>query len=154
MPLVVSDASPLIALNQIGRLELLHQLFGEILVPPIVVEEVRPSLDLPEWFVEKAPGEEVAPKILGASLDPGESQAITLALELGVRRLILDERAARRIALSLGLPVVGTLGILIAAKKRGLISAMKTCLEELEAHDFRMSEQLLKKVLSAAGEAT
>jgi hypothetical protein len=87
---VVADASPLIALAQIDQLPLLEKLFGEILVPPAVVSEVEQSL--PAFIRERKLSRPIPAAVLRAALDPGESEAISLALEIGAERLILDER--------------------------------------------------------------
>jgi predicted nucleic acid-binding protein len=90
---VVSNASPLIALQQIGQLHLLEQLFGTVLVPSAVVHEVRPSVTLLAWGLQQA----IGPLILSSSLGLGESESISLALETKARLVILDDRPARRL---------------------------------------------------------
>ena len=114
---IVADASPLIALAQVNQLPLLERLFCEILVPPAVVREVE--LPLPAFIRERKLSRPIRAAVLSASLDPGESEAISLALELGADRVILDERAARRLAHDLALPCIGVLGILLASKQKG-----------------------------------
>jgi len=151
---VVSNASPLIALEQIGQLQLLEQLFGIVRVPPAVVSEVTPSVSLPTWIREHALAQPVGPRILGASLGPGESEAISLALETEARLVLLDERPARRLAQALHLPVMGTLGVLLAAKRRRLLTALRPYLDALMQHDFRVASSLYENVLRAAGEDT
>jgi predicted nucleic acid-binding protein len=99
-------------------------IFNEILVPPAVAREIAASVPPQPWISERELTQPLAPQVLQASLGPGESEAISLALELGARWVILDERSARRVAEALGLPVVGTLGILLAAKRRGLLDAV------------------------------
>ena len=128
---VVSNSSPLIALEQLDLLDLLEKIFGRVLVPPAVVREVAPTVALPPWFTERALLQATGPQILSASLGAGESEALTLALELKASLLILDERPARRLAGALGLPVIGTLGLLLKAKRLGLISELKPQLEAL-----------------------
>lgn len=92
MIVVVADASPLIALERIGRLELLKALFEEVLIPPAVAAEVAPRLRLPPWICERALQHPIAREVLPATLGPGESEAISLALEIHADRLIIDER--------------------------------------------------------------
>ncbi|MDQ3398875.1 MAG: hypothetical protein M3511_14125 [Deinococcota bacterium] len=84
--LSVSNSSPLIALEQIGQLQLLQQLFGKITVPPAVTREVAPTMALPTWVNERQLMQAIGPKILAASLGPGESEALSLALE--VKRIV------------------------------------------------------------------
>jgi predicted nucleic acid-binding protein len=150
---VVSNASPLIALEQIGQLDLLRSLFNEVLIPPAVSKEIASSVALPEWIVERTLTQPIGPQTMRTSLGPGESEAISLALEIDARWLIVDERAARRTAQALGIPVIGTLGILLAAKRRNLLPTVKPCLDALMSHDFRIASDLYEQVLSDAGES-
>ncbi len=149
---VVSNASPLIALEQIGQLPLLEQLFGQVFVPPAVAREVAPSVTLPDWTQVQVLTQAVGPLILGASLGAGESEAISLALEINARLVILDDRPARRLAHALRLPVIGTLGILLTAKQRNLLSAVRPCLDALLQRDFRIAPALHEQILIDAGE--
>lgn len=149
---VVCNSSPLIALEQIGQLDILHALLGTIVVPPAVVEEVKSSVALPEWIEQRAFAQNIGPLIMGASLGQGESEAIGLALESKSQLIILDDRPARRLAQSLSLPVIGTLGILLAAKNKNLIPSVKPCLEELLRFDFRIAPVLYEQILKDAGE--
>lgn len=149
---VVANASPLIALDQINHLDFLHRLFSELIIPTEVAEEIAPTVELPEWIEIRSLTQPIGPLILAASLGRGKSAAITLALEIEAERLILDERAARRLAQSLEVPIIGTLGILGAARRRGLISELKPLLDRLLAHDFRVAKDLYDRVLFDAGE--
>lgn len=94
----------------------------------------------------------MAPLVLRASLGAGESEAISLALERGAEDLIVDERAARRLAEDLGLRVIGTLGILLAAKRKGLIPVIRPCLDGLVDHGFWLAPHLVERTLATAGE--
>jgi predicted nucleic acid-binding protein len=87
-------------------------------------------------------------------LGPGEREAIALAVELGADEIILDDLSARRMATSLGIPVIGTLGLLLRAKKRGLIREVRPLVEALQSQGFRISERVLSGILAAAGEGT
>jgi predicted nucleic acid-binding protein len=149
---VVSNASPLIALEQIDHLQLLEHLFGTVLIPPAVAHEVAPTVALLPWVEEQEPTQPIGPRILSASLGPGESAAIALALETEARLVILDERPARRLAQTLHLPVIGTLGILLAAKRRQLLVSIRPYLDALVQHNFRIAPNLYDDVLTAAGE--
>lgn len=151
-PPVVSNASPLIALAQIGHLDVLQQLFNRLLVPPAVVREVAPSVSLPAWIEESTLRQAIGPTILSASLGAGESETISLALETKAGLVILDDRPARRLAYALRIPIIGTLGILLAAKQRKLLPAVKPCLDTLVRHDFWIASNLYEQVLRDAGE--
>lgn len=113
----MSNSSPLIALDQLGHLDLRRRLFREVKVPPAVVREVSPQLSLPSWVVEQPLTQPLAPRVLAASLGPGEREAICLAIEQSATSLILDDLPARRLATVRGLPAVRTIGILVAAKQ-------------------------------------
>ncbi len=96
-PPFVADAGPLIALAQIGRLELPHRLFTRVVVPPAVAREIAPTLpDPPPWIVVRPLSRPLHPTIARAALDPGESEALSLALELGAAGIVLDDLRARR----------------------------------------------------------
>lgn len=154
MAAVVADTSPLVAFHQIGQLQLLERLFGEILVPPAVAREAAPSLPKPPaWIRTVAPTQPIGSEILRASLGPGESEALSLAMELRADIVILDDRQARRLAAGLGLHVAGTGGILLRAKQAGFIPAVRPLLEQLLVFDFHLSQAIRNELLAAAGEA-
>ncbi len=149
---IVSNSSPLIALEQIGHLDLLEKLFATVLIPPAVARETA-RVVLPAWITERSLTQPIGPQILRASLGPGESEAISLALEVGVQWIILDDRPARRLAQALGLPVIGTLGVLLASKRRGFLSTIQPCIDALVSHGFRIAPDLYEHVLHDAGES-
>jgi predicted nucleic acid-binding protein len=150
---VISNASPLIALEQIGHLDSLKGRFSVILTPPAVAREIAPTVRLPAWVSERAPAQPIGPQILRTALGPGESEAISLALEIGAQWVILDERPARRLAQALVLPVIGTLGILLASKRQGLLPAVRPFLDALVNCGFHISPGLYNLVLADAGES-
>lgn len=152
MSRVISNSSPLIALEQIDLLDILKKIFASILVPPAVTTEVAPTVTLPEWITEQTLSQSIGTQILSASLGAGESEALSLALELNASLLILDERPARRLAGALGIPVIGTLGILLKAKQLTLISEVKPALNALQEHSFRISPLLYEQALKSADE--
>lgn len=153
MAAVIADASPLIALHQIGQISLIERLFGRILIPTAVAREVSPSLPaLPVWIVVRDLAQPIASEILQASLGAGESETLALGLEIAEGLLILDERPARKLALLLGLQVVGTAGVLLAAKRAGLIPEVRALLDALIEKGFRVSSTLRDRVLTDAAE--
>jgi uncharacterized protein len=91
--------------------------------------------------------------MLRASLGPGESEAIALALEVSAAWLIVDDRAARRLAQALGLTVIGTLGVLLAAKRHGFLAAVQPWMDSLAQHGFRIGADLYERVLADANES-
>ena len=91
--------------------------------------------------------------VLQADLDPGEAEAIILAMELNAELLLMDERPGRTIALHYGINVSGVLGLLLEAKRKGLISAVKPVMDRLiNEVEFRVSSQLYTVILQSAGE--
>jgi predicted nucleic acid-binding protein len=149
---VVSNTSPLIALQQIGLLGLLETLFGRVLVPPAVIREARSLTLRPEWLREHPLALPLPSAIRDAGLGAGESEALALALELKAERVLVDELAGRKLARGLGVPVVGTVGVLLAAKRRGLIPALRDPLDRLRKSGFRMDEDLYETALLQAAE--
>jgi len=152
-PIFVADTSPLIAFERLGQLELLQSILGKLYIPPTVREEAFGSNPLSEWIEERQLSQPLAPRIMAVSLGPGEREAIALALELKATRLLLDDLPARRLASSLGLEIIGTLGLLLWAKEQGLLPAVRPWVDTLLREGFYISERLLAEVLSTAGEA-
>jgi predicted nucleic acid-binding protein len=152
--IVVADASPLHYLILIEHVHVLPALYGRVLVPPAVVAELNqeriPALvrtwlsNVPEWLHVQAPTHALtAPQtVLGA----GECEAIALAAELSADALLVDDRDARQEAVRLGIPVLGTLRVLVDASEHGL-AHLPTAFDRLRATNFRASEQLLKRLL-------
>lgn len=156
---VVSDTGPLIALASIGQLNLLHQLFGQVFIPPAVHREIQDETSLAamaaaDWISLHLVQDAFAVQVLREELDPGESEAITLARELAVEGLVIDERAARRKAQAVGLRVIGTLGVLLLAKSNGHLAELKPWLDQLRRENFHLSDALYAQALQDAGESS
>jgi uncharacterized protein len=145
----VTNSTCLIGLERIGRLDILPQVFSSITIPLAVKAEVGLSLD---WLTITAVKNIAAVATLKTQLDDGEAEAIALAMELGDVFIILDDRNARRIAQQLNLKVIGTVGMLLRAKQKGVIVEIKPLLTALEQADFRISESLVQNALLLAGE--
>ena len=152
VPPIVADTSPIIALDRIGKLDLLRRLHGQVLVPPAVAQEMAPRTELPAWIVETALEQPAASRVLMASLGRGESAAIALAVERAARLLLLDDLPARRLAQAIGVPVAGTLAVLLHAKRRGLLAEIKPDIDGLITNSFRVSDALRERVILEAGE--
>ena len=152
--IVVSDASPLIALLNVGRIDLLRDLYDTILVPPAVAEEVLagdpPAGFPPDWIEVRAPGIEAPAETAG--LGAGETAALTLSVEIAAEIVVIDERRGRAVARALGLTAVGLLKVVLDAKAAGLIPSVQPVLAELGDADFRISDDLRAEVLRRAGE--
>ena len=147
--LVVTDTSCLIALDRIGHLGLLPALF-DVHAPPAVVAEFGRR---PAWLhVHPVQDVKRVTELLEV-LDLGEAEAITLALALPGSELLIDEARGRKVALRLGLHIVGTAGVLLEAKRRGLVPAVRPLLDALvHEHSFRLSDHLYEQTLRQAGE--
>ncbi len=155
--LVVSNSSILIHLSRIGKLLLLKEIFGRIIIPKAVYEECTfenkagsKEIKSSEWIEVREIKDQNFKKVLRMLLDDGEAEAIVLALE--TKANLMDEAEVRRIAKSLGLKVAGTIGILLKAKKMGLIKSLKKNIEMLRENGFWISNDLVYKVLREAGE--
>jgi uncharacterized protein len=161
---VVSNTSPVLNLAIVGRLDLLHQQFGEVCLPQAVTDELRIELDLPGsaavraaqqagWLLSERVKDRVRVAILQRDLDSGEAEAIALALQKRADWLLLDERDARRVAKSLGLKVTGVLGILLKASLDGQLPSLREAMDQLrDLADFRISAALYTELLQAARE--
>jgi predicted nucleic acid-binding protein len=149
---VVADASALIALDQIGQLWLLKKVFGQVVIPSAVAREVERGQQLAAWVQVRMLRGPLDERVAAASLDRGESEAISLALEAKATHLILDDLPARRLATGLGIPVVGTAGVVYLAKARGLVPAMRPVLDALRAKGFRLRQDVYEQLLENAGE--
>ena len=148
--IIISDTSCLIILSNIGELELLHRLYGQIITTPDI--EIEFGEPLPEWVDIVSVKDGFRLQLLELQIDKGESSAIALALETSDCTIILDDYKARKIADQLGLSVTGTIGVLIRAKINGLIPSIKPLLEKIRQTDFRLSADIELYALKAAGE--
>jgi predicted nucleic acid-binding protein len=116
---IISDTTCLIGLANIGRLDILREMYRSVLVTPEVASEYGDPL--PDWITVQAVSDHHKITAFNKFIDLGESSAIVLALETGNAVLIVDDRRARQFALGLGLEITGTLGVLIRAYDTGVI---------------------------------
>ena len=149
---VVSNASPLIACERLGLAHVYATLFGEVHIPPAVRQEVFATAVLPTWVREQPLRQPLAGPLQQGRLGAGEREALALALEEHAELVLMDELAGRRIATSVGLRIMGTLGVLLLAKRQQLISGVKPFLDQLLAVGFYADDELVQQVLEAAGE--
>lgn len=153
--LVVCDTSPISALITVGRVGLLEELFGEVVIPPAVFGELSAFHDaIPLWAKVVDVRDKTKVERFSGVLDRGESEALVLAVELGADFLLMDEKAGREVATLEGLQVVGLLGVALRAKHAGILGCpMKQLLAELESMaGFRMSHDLKSRVIMLSGE--
>lgn len=145
---VVADSTCLIALERIGQIEILPALFESVLIPPAVAQEFGISLP---WLKIERLSDQMLVAVLKMMIDDGEAEAIALSQEQKCR-IILDDRQARRVGQDMGLKVIGTVGILILAKQRGILSTVKPVLQNLDDTGFYISTALKAEALSLAKE--
>ena len=149
---VIVNTSPLIALERIGRLTVLRELYGEVVRPQSVLDEIQagaerygvsPDLLASGWIqTEPDPPEMVLRRELGA----GETAAIALAVRTGADLIVLDDLQARLVAQDVGLRITGTLGVLCAAHRAGVLSDLQGAILSLQEAGFRVSPSLLERL--------
>ncbi|MDP5208122.1 DUF3368 domain-containing protein [Microbulbifer sp. 2205BS26-8] len=160
--IVVSDTTAITHLAKIGALHILQKLYGEILIPEAVVSELaqvkraQPGalqvLNSP-WIKVVPINNQTVVNKLTRHLDLGESEAIALSLELDADVLIIDEVAGRAVAKKLVHSIIGMVGVLLEAKKKGHVTQVKPYLDKLRSTGFRLGEDIYKLALTRAGEA-
>jgi len=161
MTLWVVDASPLIFLAKLDRLDFLKRSADQVVAPSAVLREISEQRDKASMKINEAQRSwlgvrEVEDRrlvdVLMADLDAGESEALALAIESGAERVVLDDLDARRLADRLGLARIGTLGLLLAAKLRGELPSLRAEIDRLQKEGFRVSPALAQALLREAAE--
>jgi len=156
--IVISDTSSISNLLQIGLIDILTVLYGEITITPAVRRELyslpeqEKQIEALAWLKVKAPQDQRMVAELLEELDLGESESIALAIEEKAEYLIIDEYKGRMIAELYGVKIVGILGVLIQAKQFGIIASVKPNIEKLKEIGFRLDKKLIGKVLDKLGE--
>ena len=158
---VIVNSTPLIILCTIGRLDILKALYGDIYIPNAVYKEVTAKQDsacmilkqeVGQWIHVEMIHNQSDRKMYKAKLHDGEVEVMILAQEQKADLVILDDNAAKKTAKYLGLTVTGTLGVLIKAKKKGLIEQVSPLLTEMKENDFYISKSLEQIVLEQVNE--
>jgi predicted nucleic acid-binding protein len=147
---IITDTSCFILLLKLNAIDLLNQLFSEVVTTPEIATEF--THPLPQWVIVKSVRNIALQKEFLNHVDPGEASAIALASEMDCDFIILDDSAARKFAEQLGLTVKGTIGLLLIAKKSGLIPLLKPYFDSIQQTNFRISQPILDRVLKDAGE--
>ena len=160
--LIVSDTSPIINLAAINHLYLLPELFGQIIIPQMVYQEIvidgagepgSNEIQTAQWVEVQSYKNQDIINILSNELDPGEAEAIALALELNADYLLIDEKGGRLKAIDYHLKPLGVLGILLRAKEARLISDICTLMDRLRSEaGFHIHQSLYEQVKQIAGE--
>jgi uncharacterized protein len=157
--IVVVNTAPIISLSLVGHLGLLRDLYLRVAIPPAVWEETLRGgtragvveLRRAVW-IDTVPLQDPGRADLLSDLDRGEAEVLALAQESRAGLVIIDERLARRHAKRLGIPLTGTVGVLLRAKDRGLISEVKPLVEQIQRGGIRLGKSLVDGALKLAGE--
>lgn len=160
--LIVVNASPLLALDACNQIDVLRSLYQRIVVPDevdkeLMVGQARPLLPggltaaHRTWIEVLSPSHPPTAALLG-KLDPGEAAVITLALELGATQVLIDERAAWNEAAHQGLIPVGSVSVILLAKRKGLITEVKPHLHEMRSKGIYLSRRVINDAIVQAGE--
>ena len=144
MPKVIPDTSCLILLRKIGALNLLDQLFDEVLITETVLWEFNEPVSIP-YKLAKIENKDFF-KLVSLQLDPGEASVICMASDQQDYLMVLDDLKGRKVANALGLNFTGTLGVLVKAKRNGLIEKLEPYVERLLQVGIRISSQVLNEV--------
>lgn len=161
--LIVSDTSPLINLAAVNSLNLLHQLHNQIIIPQAVYDEIvilgkgqvgSDEIKAANWIEVRPVVNNHMVKALEVDLDNGEAEAVVLAVELDADLLLIDERKGRAVAARLGIKHIGLLGILVQAKRSGLIPAVRPIMDKLMTNaGFWISNELYEHILETTVES-
>jgi len=161
---VVSNSGPLIALAKLGQVHVLHSLYGPVLTPPPVYEEVvvsglaqgandaasvQMAIERQHLRIVEINEQDLSPLVAGQSLDRGEKHAIQLAIEENAEQVLLDDLLAREAAKKLGLKVKGTLGVFVDAARKGVLSSSEIDIifdALLKRGDIWIAENLIYRV--------
>jgi hypothetical protein len=157
---VVVNTTPIISLVLIGKLDLLQQLYDEVLIPPAVESEVLAGgtgrIGVGDFrvagYIRSKPLSDPSRADLLSDLDRGEAEVIALAQELSADLVIIDEKIARKHALRVGLNITGVLGVLLRAKEKGLIQEVKPLLEKLQNDGIWLAPEIVNETLRLAKE--
>ena len=156
---VVINASPLIALFRSGQADLLPQLFKRIVVPQAVWQEVvlddwndAPVRELRQQTWPAREHVDISPPIVAWALGAGETAVLSHALANLPLRAVIDDMDARRCAQTLGIPIFGTGGLLVLAKRRGLLDSVGAAIEKIRDAGLWLSEDVVRILKTQAGE--
>jgi predicted nucleic acid-binding protein len=154
---LVCNASPLIFLAKLDLIQLLPRLTEELIIPVGVYDEIKGQNDASSEWIEKFKNEYIieigsVPKLIESwDLGQGETEVIAHAYSHQNFKVALDDRAARNCAASIGVKVIGTIGLIILAKKKGYIEKPVAILKKLKKTGFRISDELFEHAIHLAG---
>jgi uncharacterized protein len=151
--ILIADSSALITLAVCDSLYLLDLLFKEVKVPRSVYREVireskKEADKLKDYLLNK-----IVIIIKEGTIEIGELEAMVLYKQLNANRLLVDDRRARKVAELNQIKIIGSLGVLLLSKKEGHITNIKSRIEMIKNSDIYLSEELLQRIMSLAGES-
>ncbi len=155
--MIVSNASPLIVLLKINKLLILKKLFEKIVIPDTVYKEITAKehdklvFDKLKWIETRRVRKTEMINLLEKLINKGEAEAIILAKELNAT-LLIDDAKARKYAKLLNIEVIGTLGLLKMAKKRGLVQSVRKVIDNMLTEGYYIEDRLVRKILKDVGE--
>jgi predicted nucleic acid-binding protein len=147
--IIISDISCLIALSNIGMLHILKDLFEEVLITPEENDEF--GNQLPNWIIVSQAKNKLKQTEIENKLDKGEASSIALALEIPSSTLIIDEVKGRNIAKNLNIEIIGTIGIIILAGKKGIVNDVISIVLKLVNNGFRLSNEIVDRIIENYG---
>lgn len=158
---VIVNSTPMIILSKIGMLEVLHKMYGNVIIPQAVFDEVTvkddsacQSIKAMDWINVRRIASADDRKMYKAKLHSGEVEVMILAQEIGDDVLtVIDDNAARKTARYLGIKVTGTVGVLMKARKLGYIDSVKKCITMMRRAGFYVGSELENMALDIVGEA-
>ena len=145
--LIISDTACLILFDKIGKLTVLKELFQTVTITSKIAEEFKK--ETPNWIIIQDPKNISNINAFSEIIDPGEASAIALSREIKDCLLILDDLKARQLADELKLKYTGSIGILILAKRKGLIVDIDEVISKIQTTNFRISNAIINKLKSA-----
>lgn len=147
---IISDSSCLIVFDKMNELNILNELYGKIFTTTEVAAEYGKAL--PDWIEIKEVKNKNNIIELENIVDKGEASAIALAVEVKDCVIIIDDLKARNLAKRIGLNITGTLGIILKAKQKGIITSVKPMIFKLRKTNFRLTKNLENNILFESGE--
>jgi predicted nucleic acid-binding protein len=145
MPNIISNTSCLIVLDNIGMLDVLKELYGKVFITEEVSKEFGKTV--PNWIEVRKVSDNKYLKLMKNFVDLGEASTIALAVETDDIIIILDDLKARKLAQKLNLKITGTIGVLIKARKKNIITSTQEVLNRLRNEGFRISDEIEKEFL-------
>jgi len=145
MPNIISNTSCLIVLDNIGMLDVLKELYGKVFITEEVSKEFGKTV--PDWIEVRKVSDNKYLKLMKNFVDLGEASTIALAVETDDIVIILDDLKARKLGQKLNLKITGTIGVLVKARKRNIITSTQEVLNKLRNEGFRISDEIEKEFL-------